>query len=152
MYVVELLTTHFFITLAKCRILNQFYHLFKKKVLLEKLSGNCWIPFFSHFPVYFCMATFFYRSAEILYSFMGMKGLKKETILRLFGLLVEARRWMNLFQHHDGITGTSKDEVMADYGMKFVNAMFIRKLMFIFMALSNREMIFNIVKAIFIIF
>lgn len=49
-----------------------------------------------------------------------MKGLEEENALRLFGLLVEARRWMNLFQHHDGITGTSKDEVMADYGQKFV--------------------------------
>ncbi|VDN08048.1 unnamed protein product, partial [Onchocerca ochengi] len=39
----------------------------------------------------------------------------------LFQLLVEARRWMNLFQHHDAVSGTSKDEVMADYGQKFVN-------------------------------
>ncbi|EJW78180.1 hypothetical protein WUBG_10911 [Wuchereria bancrofti] len=61
------------------------------------------------------------RTAEILYSFMGIKGFKEGNALRLFGLLVEARRWMNLFQHHDGITGTSKNEVMADYGQKFVN-------------------------------
>ncbi|VBB29288.1 unnamed protein product [Acanthocheilonema viteae] len=63
------------------------------------------------------------RTAEILYSFMGMKGLEKRNALRLFGLLVEARRWMNLFQHHDAVAGTSKDEVMADYGHKMADAM-----------------------------
>uniref|UniRef100_A0AAF5PSH8 Alpha-mannosidase n=3 Tax=Wuchereria bancrofti TaxID=6293 RepID=A0AAF5PSH8_WUCBA len=63
------------------------------------------------------------RTAEILYSFMGIKGFKEGNALRLFGLLVEARRWMNLFQHHDGITGTSKNEVMADYGQKMFEAM-----------------------------
>ncbi|EJD74390.1 glycosyl hydrolase family 38 protein [Loa loa] len=62
------------------------------------------------------------RTAEILYSFMRMKGLEEDNALRLFGLLVDARRWMNLFQHHDGIAGTSKDEVMTDYGQKMFEA------------------------------
>ncbi|MCP9260634.1 Alpha-mannosidase [Dirofilaria immitis] len=62
------------------------------------------------------------RTAEILYSFMRMKEVDKGNALRLFELLVEARRSMNLFQHHDGITGTSKDEVMADYGQKMYEA------------------------------
>uniref|UniRef100_A0A915PNV7 Alpha-mannosidase n=1 Tax=Setaria digitata TaxID=48799 RepID=A0A915PNV7_9BILA len=63
------------------------------------------------------------RTAEILYSFVGMEKLGKVNELRHFGLLVEARRWMNLFQHHDGVAGTSKNEVMADYGQKMFQAM-----------------------------
>lgn len=56
-----------------------------------------------------------------MYSSMKIEGaMESETELELFGSIVEARRYMSLFQHHDGITGTSKDEVMADYGHKFV--------------------------------
>uniref|UniRef100_A0A0R3RZZ4 Alpha-mannosidase n=1 Tax=Elaeophora elaphi TaxID=1147741 RepID=A0A0R3RZZ4_9BILA len=63
------------------------------------------------------------RTAEILYSFVGIKGMEKGNALRLFGLLVEARRWMSLFQHHDAVTGTAKNEVMLDYGKKMFDAL-----------------------------
>lgn len=36
----------------------------------------------------------------------------------VFGLLVEARRNMSLFQHHDGVTGTETAQVVIDYGEK----------------------------------
>lgn len=36
----------------------------------------------------------------------------------LYDNLVEARRAMSLFQHHDGVTGTAKDHVVVDYGQK----------------------------------
>jgi alpha-mannosidase II len=40
----------------------------------------------------------------------------------LFNLLVKARRNLGVFQHHDGVTGTSKDHVVNDYGLKLQTA------------------------------
>jgi len=41
-------------------------------------------------------------------------------LFALYPHLVVARRALSLFQHHDGVSGTAKDFVMEDYGMKWV--------------------------------
>jgi alpha-mannosidase II len=62
------------------------------------------------------------RGAEILFTLAQSLGKKvKNTAFpeaRLMKNLVSARRHLGLFQHHDGITGTAKDNVVIDYGNK----------------------------------
>ncbi|CAG7713856.1 unnamed protein product [Allacma fusca] len=44
-------------------------------------------------------------------------------VRNLLGKLIKSRRTLSLFQHHDGITGTSKDHVVTDYAQKMYSAM-----------------------------
>jgi hypothetical protein len=55
------------------------------------------------------------RSAEILYSLSADTNNFEEEEMRK---LVEARRHLALVQHHDGVTGTSKQYVADDYMSK----------------------------------
>lgn len=66
------------------------------------------------------------RSAEIAFSLAAvyqrkhhLSGFPED---QLMPLLVEARRNLGLFQHHDGITGTAKDFVVVDYGERLLKA------------------------------
>uniref|UniRef100_A0A915DEW7 Alpha-mannosidase n=1 Tax=Ditylenchus dipsaci TaxID=166011 RepID=A0A915DEW7_9BILA len=68
------------------------------------------------------------RTADILFSLANQKRqLSKNSVLNagkeddhsffsMFTQLVDARRALSLFQHHDGVAGTAKDFVMQDYG------------------------------------
>jgi alpha-mannosidase II len=62
------------------------------------------------------------RSAEILFSFTNLlQSNSKNELTVLNGLyknLLLARRNLGLFQHHDGITGTSQRHVVIDYTNK----------------------------------
>ena len=69
------------------------------------------------------------RGAEIAYTVALNRARRKGWIqpVRIldfdYGKLVEARRHLALFQHHDAITGTSKAFVMRDYGQKLFQAL-----------------------------
>uniref|UniRef100_A0A8C6SNJ8 mannosyl-oligosaccharide 1,3-1,6-alpha-mannosidase n=1 Tax=Neogobius melanostomus TaxID=47308 RepID=A0A8C6SNJ8_9GOBI len=62
------------------------------------------------------------RGAEILYSLAVSNarhsGMEGRYPVSDYALLVDARRSVGLFQHHDAITGTAKENVVIDYGTK----------------------------------
>ena len=68
------------------------------------------------------------RAGEILFSYgyhlARLRGERAMTgyFSSQYKLLIEARRSLALFQHHDAITGTSKQVVMHDYGIKLFDA------------------------------
>ncbi|VDO91932.1 unnamed protein product [Soboliphyme baturini] len=70
------------------------------------------------------------RGAEILFSAVVALSQMDSTnadhpppsVMTLFMQLTEARRNLGIFQHHDGITGTSKTFVMVDYAAKLAAA------------------------------
>nr|XP_030734451.1 alpha-mannosidase 2x isoform X6 [Globicephala melas] len=67
------------------------------------------------------------RGAEILYSLAvahaRRSGVASQYPLSNFALLTEARRTLGLFQHHDAITGTAKEAVVVDYGIRLLRSL-----------------------------
>uniref|UniRef100_A0AAQ4QQ79 Alpha-mannosidase n=1 Tax=Gasterosteus aculeatus aculeatus TaxID=481459 RepID=A0AAQ4QQ79_GASAC len=87
------------------------------------------------------------RGAEILYSLavanarhVGMEG---RYPVSDYALLVDARQSVGLFQHHDAITGTGKENVATDYGNKLLRALVGLKRVIInaahFLVMKNKE-------------
>ena len=70
----------------------------------------------------FCYLFNLCRGAEIIFSLALTEARKNKVSSfpehKLMSHLVESRRSLGLFQHHDGITGTARDFVVADYGQK----------------------------------
>lgn len=69
------------------------------------------------------------RASEILYTFARFviqrfpNSQLNETIRLLDDRLTESRRALGLFQHHDGVTGTAKSHVAADYNKRLISAL-----------------------------
>uniref|UniRef100_A0A8C1MSC4 Alpha-mannosidase n=1 Tax=Cyprinus carpio TaxID=7962 RepID=A0A8C1MSC4_CYPCA len=81
------------------------------------------------------------RGAEILYSLAvahaRRAGLEGRYPVSDYSLLTDARRNIGLFQHHDAITGTAKENVVIDYGNRFLNKMIINAAHFL--VIKNKD-------------
>jgi alpha-mannosidase II len=55
-------------------------------------------------------------------AIMSGKFKSEEQKSKVFSLIQQASRIMDLFQHHDAITGTEKDFVVKDYADRLVKA------------------------------
>ncbi|XP_022200553.2 alpha-mannosidase 2 [Nilaparvata lugens] len=66
------------------------------------------------------------RSAEILFTLAlniaRQNRVEHDNLRRLFQNLINSRRQLSLFQHHDGITGTSKAYVMEDFRNRLIES------------------------------
>ncbi|XP_071942365.1 alpha-mannosidase 2-like [Antedon mediterranea] len=66
------------------------------------------------------------RAAEIIYSVAAATARQHDSTTfpynELIQMLHTGRQNLGLFQHHDGITGTAKDHVVVDYGIKLLAA------------------------------
>ncbi|XP_063991521.1 alpha-mannosidase 2 [Diachasmimorpha longicaudata] len=63
------------------------------------------------------------RAAEVLSSIGWARGHEHLSESGLERRLSEARQWHSLFQHHDGVTGTARDDVVVDYAQKMISAL-----------------------------
>uniref|UniRef100_A0A671Y3G4 Alpha-mannosidase n=1 Tax=Sparus aurata TaxID=8175 RepID=A0A671Y3G4_SPAAU len=87
------------------------------------------------------------RGAEILYSLAVANarhaGMEGRYPVSDYALLVDARRSVGLFQHHDAITGTAKENVVIDYGTKLLRSLIGLKRVIInaahFLVMKNKE-------------
>lgn len=73
------------------------------------------------------------RSAEILFTLVSNHiqqiqntklSASEKKLEKYYEQLIDARRNLGLFQHHDAITGTSKASVMYDYGNKLFTSLY----------------------------
>ncbi|XP_028611531.1 alpha-mannosidase 2 isoform X2 [Grammomys surdaster] len=93
-------------------------------------DDHYWSGYFTSRPFYKRMDRIMesrLRSAEILYQ-LALKQAQKYKINKFlssphYTTLTEARRNLGLFQHHDAITGTSKDWVVVDYGTRLFQSL-----------------------------
>ncbi|CAD5223595.1 unnamed protein product [Bursaphelenchus okinawaensis] len=92
-------------------------------------DDHYWSGYFTSRPFYKHMdrsVGHYVRAADVTYSLAVWKAKTNndlpEALKQAYNRLVDARRAMSLFQHHDGVTGTARDSVVIDYGKKMLEA------------------------------
>ncbi|CAJ0570354.1 unnamed protein product, partial [Mesorhabditis spiculigera] len=88
-------------------------------------DDHYWSGYFTSRPFYKHMdrvLQHYLRTAEISYSLARIDG-GGDLDDGVLSKLVEVRRALSLFQHHDGVTGTAKAAVVNDYGEKMLSAL-----------------------------
>ncbi|CAB3398575.1 unnamed protein product [Caenorhabditis bovis] len=88
-------------------------------------DDHYWSGYFTSRPFYKQLdrvLQHYLRSAELAFT---LASIEEEGMVEapIFQKLVQARRALSLFQHHDGVTGTAKDHVVLDYGKKMIEAL-----------------------------
>lgn len=63
------------------------------------------------------------RGSELLSTIAWIKGHDQLAEEKITSKISEARKWHSLFQHHDGVTGTARDNVVVDYAQKMIAAL-----------------------------
>ncbi|XP_034032721.1 alpha-mannosidase 2x isoform X2 [Thalassophryne amazonica] len=113
-------------------------------------EDHYWTGYFTSRPFYKSLDRIIeshLRGAEILYSLAVANarhaGMEGRYPVSDYALLVDARRSVGLFQHHDAITGTAKENVVIDYGTKLLRALIGLKRVIInaahFLVMKNKE-------------
>ena len=87
---------------------------------------NYWTGFFNSRPYYKWFDRYlenWVQATDTLFSIgqLGQSGFKDAD--GLYSSIQEASRTLDLFQHHDAITGTEKDFVVRDYGDRLTKSM-----------------------------
>ncbi|KAL3885282.1 hypothetical protein ACJMK2_025366 [Sinanodonta woodiana] len=93
-------------------------------------DDHYWSGYFTSRPFYKSLdrvLEYHLRAAEMIFSVAVVTARREKLesfpMKNLFEVLINARRNLGLFQHHDGITGTAKDFVVVDYGNRLFESL-----------------------------
>ncbi|XP_070619636.1 alpha-mannosidase 2x isoform X2 [Erythrolamprus reginae] len=113
-------------------------------------EDHYWTGYYTSRPFYKSMGRVLeahLRAAETLYSLAlshaRHAGMESKYPLSDYALLTDARRNLGLFQHHDAITGTAKEAVVVDYGVRLLHSLMNAKRVIInaahYLVLADKE-------------